>query len=1287
MVEFSVTMSDGTQWVGTDTAHVARLLARKDGVVPLTIRASDDEQPELSLEIADIVPTLGGNRTLTSLTLHECRMGDDGAKALAVALSRNATLTTLSLTRNQICDEGMKAIASVLAGNTAIATLCIRGELLGVEGATALATAVARNTSLRSLELENIEVGDQLAIAMAKALVANSTLSRLLMSACEVGDEGAAALFGALARSSALTMLRLPGNNIGDEGATAIGEALGNPTRLMALDLGNNVMRSVGVGSIAAGLEFNFSLNTLGLEHVECGDAGAVELAQMLCINTTLQNLYLDATGITDRGATAMADAVASNTTLKVLNMSYNEIGATGVSAMATALTSNSTLTTLSLAYGEFDGPGAQGMALAIAENSTVTTFALHGPMDADGTKVLIDALVRNTTITEFSISLDQAGEDAPQLISAILKRNKDLTALRAGRLGDVPDSLPDTCSSLSDLRVQCASDNFYSMGWYEDWEETLVAAAALRDPLRRSAGTVDQVFSDWRSVIAAQNKVARAKRPTKKAIDSRDTAVSKFTISSRTLDGVQATLTKLLFVLDDSCEMDGSERVMPVAEVDGVLAKVLEWSKRVDEVTDVWKAQLCDARDAFVEAHDDLGVAIGSGKAELMLQVEDLCLLRAWKVATLRDVGDRRPPFPLPDMSDQFSKNVISTLRSQGRTILREILSLQQHRRELLSYGELCPTVDELAPLREQLRAASSRAGVLEREYQRSVEDGKLVVNCASALDAALAKERAAARAADAEWLKLSVASTRWPELGARLGNDDDANLRSLAVFDDQRIVADGPPESRCRIVRATAPGGKHVVLKMIPLGDASDGEAKSRFLREAQRLRCLEFKQIVGVRDVLLHVEGAKVFGVLELPYCGHGDMTQRFERESRSLGIPLTKSILADVLLGLAFCHRLEIVHGNLHPANIFIDDDGSAVLGAFDVSQADEVRLTSPVVTGAMAPYVAPELRAPGGGRASKASDMFAYGKVAEYAWSHVGDGGFCEHDHLHEQCLLSDPEKRGDAWEMVFSQVSDHVPVRRKKWKDADCVVCWCPPYDRQRYHCSAGHSLCPRHLSCYVPYEGELDRETRCPDQTCGAPHFDPAQIIYTSCRRIAPAWMRSRVKRTAAVLSSDMEVQRKEQLKARLAEYSTAEGEVKRHTDAIVDRFIDMVCPRCGTAIVHISGSTTVTCDVETCEAQCCVWCLVDCGDEGDDHVLECPSKPEGAKVYRQRHGEHNNVFRISFDTWKSAMDNRTEGLIKEYLEEQIDDASIRTQVEERLSLVVGRPPPPKRGKRRRDV
>ena len=180
---------------------------------------------------------------------------------------------------------------------------------------------------------------------------------------------------------------------------------------------------------------------------------------------------------------------------------------------------------------------------------------------------------------------------------------------------------------------------------------------------------------------------------------------------------------------------------------------------------------------------------------------------------------------------------------------------------------------------------------------------------------------------------------------------------------------------------------------------------------------------------------------------------------------------------------------------------------------------------------------------------------------------------------------------------------------------------------------------------------------------------------------------MRSRVKRTAAVLSSDMEVQRKEQLKARLAEYSTAEGEVKRHADAIVDRFINMVCPRCGTAIVHISGSTTVTCDVETCEAQCCVWCLVDCGDEGDDHVLECPSKPEGAKVYRQRHGEHNNVCRISFDTWKSAMDNRTEGLIKEYLEEQIDDASIRTQVEERLSLVVGRPPPPKRGKRRRDV
>jgi hypothetical protein len=54
----------------------------------------------------------------------------------------------------------------------------------------------------------------------------------------------------------------------------------------------------------------------------------------------------------------------------------------------------------------------------------------------------------------------------------------------------------------------------------------------------------------------------------------------------------------------------------------------------------------------------------------------------------------------------------------------------------------------------------------------------------------------------------------------------------------------------------------------------------------------------------------------------------------------------------------------------------------VLGDFDVSHDDGVRLTTTVAFGATVAFMAPELRVIGA-RASKASDVFAFGKTIEH----------------------------------------------------------------------------------------------------------------------------------------------------------------------------------------------------------------------------------------------------------------------------------------------------------------
>jgi tRNA A-37 threonylcarbamoyl transferase component Bud32 len=160
---------------------------------------------------------------------------------------------------------------------------------------------------------------------------------------------------------------------------------------------------------------------------------------------------------------------------------------------------------------------------------------------------------------------------------------------------------------------------------------------------------------------------------------------------------------------------------------------------------------------------------------------------------------------------------------------------------------------------------------------------------------------------------------------------------------------------------------GGVECALKLFQLLPAN----QRAFVKEARRLRQLAHPNVVEVRAVF--VDGAT--GVIEMPLYAHGDLWQWLAAAPRTVHDKLR--VLRATLCGLEHVHRMGVVHADVKPENVFVDSDGVAKLGDFDVSKDDATRVTmAATVVGFSLAYAAPEIK--NGSTASKAGDMYAFG---------------------------------------------------------------------------------------------------------------------------------------------------------------------------------------------------------------------------------------------------------------------------------------------------------------------
>lgn len=117
----------------------------------------------------------------------------------------------------------------------------------------------------------------------------------------------------------------------------------------------------------------------------------------------------------------------------------------------------------------------------------------------------------------------------------------------------------------------------------------------------------------------------------------------------------------------------------------------------------------------------------------------------------------------------------------------------------------------------------------------------------------------------------------------------------------------------------------GRHVAVKLLLNEMALDVDASQRFLQEARSATAIEHPNVVEVLDMGRHDESS-VYLVFEL--LRGESLADRLE--SGPIDTLQAAMILLPVADALAAAHRLGIVHRDVKPDNIFLEDDGMGYL---------------------------------------------------------------------------------------------------------------------------------------------------------------------------------------------------------------------------------------------------------------------------------------------------------------------------------------------------------------------
>jgi serine/threonine protein kinase/Tfp pilus assembly protein PilF len=163
-------------------------------------------------------------------------------------------------------------------------------------------------------------------------------------------------------------------------------------------------------------------------------------------------------------------------------------------------------------------------------------------------------------------------------------------------------------------------------------------------------------------------------------------------------------------------------------------------------------------------------------------------------------------------------------------------------------------------------------------------------------------------------------------------------------------------------------------IALKLLRPEIALDKETVERFSNELKLARKIRHKNICGMFD-LGKAEGTTFITMEFVP----GEDLKKFIRKSGQLGAGRAVSIAKQVCEGLEEAHRLGVVHRDLKPQNIMVDEDGNARIMDFGIARS----LRGKSITGAGVMIGTPDYMSPEqveGKDIDQRSDIYSLGII-------------------------------------------------------------------------------------------------------------------------------------------------------------------------------------------------------------------------------------------------------------------------------------------------------------------
>lgn len=194
-----------------------------------------------------------------------------------------------------------------------------------------------------------------------------------------------------------------------------------------------------------------------------------------------------------------------------------------------------------------------------------------------------------------------------------------------------------------------------------------------------------------------------------------------------------------------------------------------------------------------------------------------------------------------------------------------------------------------------------------------------------------------------------------------------------------------------------------RYVAIKVLPRALAQDPEFVARFQREAKLLAQLQHPHILPVFDF----GEAEGFTYLVMPYIKSGTLTDLLR--GGVLPLEQTRRLITQIGDALHYAHTRGLVHRDVKPSNVLVDESGNCLLTDFGLARMVEGSMnltTSGTVLGTPA-YMSPEQ---GVGQPSDArSDIYALGVI------------------LYEMVTGRVPYKAETPVAVIFKHIHDPLP--------------------------------------------------------------------------------------------------------------------------------------------------------------------------------------------------------------------------------------------------------------------